>query len=243
MVSGNKGGVGKSLFCLALASALDMRGDHYAVFDGDGRTGDVFTAFTDKIPARWGDFRRLRPDSHNCNLDLEYETTLHKLLRGSPNLIVNTPDGADSILAKWFDVTLKHTEDKNYRFKLIYLLSDRPDGLEMLDELVERFQYLYPVRNRYFGEAKLFTAFNQHYAKKFNCIIDLPKLRGDEARMLFDLKTYPFEALNLIRKTTKTFTVPALSRQRLLNWQINIYQDICDMLSDEEMPNYIKSKS
>lgn len=237
MISGNKGGVGKSLFCLALASAFDMRGEHYAIFDGDGRTGDVFSTFTNKVPARWGDFRLLRPESHNCNLDAEYEIALQKLLRGSPNLIINTPDGADSILAKWFDATLAHTESNNLQFKLIYLLSDRPDGLDMLDELAKRFQFMYPVRNLYFGEANLFSAFNSGYARKFNAVIELPKLRAEEVRMLFDLKTYPFEILNLKRRGANTFTAPALARDRILKWQKHIYENIVDMIENGEISN------
>ena len=238
MISGNKGGVGKSLFCLALASAFDMRGEHYAIFDGDGRTGDVFAAFSQKIPARWGDFRMLRPESHNCDLDGEYEMTLHKLLRGSPNLIVNTPDGADSILAKWFDVTLAHTESNNYQFKLIYLLSDRPDGLDMIDELAKRFQFMYPVRNMYFGGEQLFAAFNTGYAKKFNAVIEFPRLRGEEVRMLFDLKTYPFEILNLKRRPENTFTAPAIARARILKWQKLVYDNIVDMIENTDVSNF-----
>jgi len=237
MVSGNKGGVGKSLFCLALASSLDMMGELYAVFDGDGRTGDVFNIFNRKCPARWGDFRNLRPESHVCKLDGEYEDTLHKLLQGSPNLIVNTPDGADSVLTKWFDVTLKHTESNNYQFKFIYLMSDRPDGLDILPELAERFQFLYPIRNLHFGNAGLFSAFNRDYMSGFKVIVDLPPLRSEEVRMLFDVKTHPAEALRLKRKESNTFAFSAMTRSRLLEWQKQVNELLIDVIENRDMPN------
>lgn len=242
MISGNKGGVGKSLFCLALASALEMRSEQYAVFDGDGRTGDVYAAFARKCPARWGDFRELRPESHNCPNDEEYEKILHQLLRSSPNLIVNTPDGADSVLTKWFDVTLKHTEANNYQFKFVYLMSDRPDGLDILGELAKRFQFLYPVRNLHFGGEHLFTAFNRDYMDGFNAVIDFPALRGEEVRMLFDVKTYPSEALNLKKQETKTYALPTLARARLLAWQKKVNEAIVDLIENDDMSNLVFGK-
>lgn len=237
MVSGNKGGVGKSVFCLALASALEMRDEPFAVFDGDGRTGDVYGVFRRKCPARLGDFRSLRPESHLCNLDLEYETQLQQLLAGSPHLIVNTPDGADAVLKKWFDVTLSHTEASNLNFRFIYLMSDRPDGLEMLPQLAESFQFLYPVRNLHFGPERVFSAFNQQYMDGFKVVLDLPALRGEEVRMLFDLHTYPAEALKLKKKGSGPYAIPTLSRARLHAWQRNVNEMVWDMVDNTEMPN------
>lgn len=239
MISGNKGGVGKSLYSLALASVLDMRGEDYAVFDGDGRTGDVFSAFTGKCPARWGDFRSLRPESHNCYLDSEYEKVIHQLLLYSPNLIVNTPDGADAILNKWFDVTLKHTESNNYQFKLIYLMSDRPDGLDMLKELGQRFTFLYPIKNLFFGDETLFSEFNEKYARKFDSVIDFQKLRGHEVRMLFDLKQSPFEFLNAKKTGSNKFRAQALSRARVANWLNLFYEDNIAMMENNDSSNLV----
>jgi len=236
MISGNKGGVGKSLFCLALASALEMRGMQYAIFDGDGRTGDVYTAFLRKRPARQGDFRLLRPESHDCTYDAQYEMMLHQLLAGSDHLIVNTPDGADSVLMKWFDVTLRHTETNNCHFKFMYLMSDRPDGLTILKDLAERFSFLYPVRNLNFGGRELFTAFNRDYWTEFHDVIDFKALRGDEVRMLFDLNTYPAQALEL-RGKDGAYSLPVLVRARLQSWQHWFNERIDDIIENNDVPN------
>ena len=237
MISGNKGGVGKSLFCLALASALDMLEQKYAILDGDGRTGDVFSSFARKCPARLGDFRLLRPDSHNCRFDSEYEGMLHQLLRSSPHLIINTPDGADQVMMKWFDVTLSHTESNNYIFKFIYLMSDRPDGLDMLDELKERFQFLYPVRNLYFGDEKVFSAFNSVYADKFVNIMNFPRLRSDELRLLFDNNTYPLEAIQNATRVDEEYSINTLSKARLFKWQRMFNDQIEDIIDNNKTSN------
>ena len=241
MISGNKGGVGKSLLCLALASALEARGEAYSVLDGDGRVGDVYGIFLRKIPTRLADFRELRPDAINCRQDEVYENMIHQMLTVSDHLIVNTPDGADSTLIKWFDMTLKHTESNGYQFKLLYMMSDRPDGLDLLPELARRFAYLLPIRNLFFGSVELFSLFNSKYAYMFRSVIDFPKLRGAELRMLFDLKTYPWAAINLKRKDTNTYPIPALVRDRLLKWQESVNEAISNIIDGEEVAN-IKSQ-
>lgn len=239
MISGNKGGVGKSLLCLALASALEMRGQWYSVFDGDGRTGDVHAVFHRKCPSRWGDFRQLRPDSHNCSYDAVYEGLLHQLLRATSNLIVNTPDGADTVLMKWFDTTLRHTETHNYLFKFIYLMSDRPDGLDLLPQLAERFQFLYPVRNLHFGPPAVFTAFKE-YAEGFQVVLDLPALRSAEVRMLFDMKAYPAGLLQPKEQGVHGSPIPnLLARSRLRQWQARANESLGDVIDNQDMPNLV----
>lgn len=235
MVSGNKGGVGKSLFCLALASALDTRGESYAILDGDGRTGDVFAAFLKRCPAKWADFRMLRPESPNCVQDGVYESMIRALLSTSQHLIVNTPDGADSMLMKWFDLTLGHTEKNNFLFKFMYLMSDRSDGLDLLPGLAERFSFFYPIQNRKFGTEDLFAVFNRDYARLFNEVVEFPILRGEEARMLFDVKTFPAEAMRL--KLKGKYTIPALSRARLLAWQSIVSEALSDIIDNRNNPN------
>lgn len=241
MITGNKGGVGKSVFCTALASAFEMRQESYAVFDGDGRTGDIYKIFNRKVPARWGDFRELRPESHNCPLDEIYERTLHQLLKGCKHLIVNTPDGADKVLAKWFDVTLRHTESQNRQFKCVYIMSDRPDGLDMLPMLESRFLFLYPIRNLHFGKVEQFGAFNRDYLSHFHHVIDFPAMRYAEARILFDQSLHPIETLRTKVPGKNTFLVSSLSRTRFLNWQCAVNEAIDNMIENRSMPNIKKS--
>lgn len=236
MVSGNKGGVGKSLFCLALASAFETRQELFAVLDGDGRTRDVYASFVRKHPARSADFRDLRPESPNCPQDAVYETMVHRLLSTSQHLIINTPDGADSLLMKWFDMTLRHTETHNYQFRFMYLMSDRPDGLELLPDLAERFTSLYPIRNLHFGKAERFAVFNMDHESKFHSVPNFPILRGDEVRLLFDAHTYPHEVLHQ-RDSNKRFRWPALSRARIKNWQAAVEDILQDVLNGYDQSN------
>ena len=239
MVSGNKGGVGKSLFCMALASSLMGRHETFSVLDGDGRTGDVFASFARKVPARQADFRMLRPDSPNCVQDEVYEALIHQLLQTSRHLVINTPDGADTLLMKWFDMTLQHTESYNYQFKFIYLMSDRPDGLELLPDLAQRFLSLYPVRNLHFGPVDRFSIFNMDHADKFHDVLDFPNLRGDEVRLLFDALTFPAEVAK-DRRTKgngKVFRWPVLDRARIKQWQDAVDRMLAPVIAAHDQSN------
>lgn len=236
MVSGNKGGVGKSLFCLALASALERRGELFAVLDGDGRTGDVHASMLRRHPSRWADFRGLRPESHNCPLDAEYEGMVRQLLSTSQHLIVNTPDGADSLLMKWFDMTLRHTESNNCQFKFMYLMSDRPDGLALLPDMATRFSGLYPIRNLHFGSVDRFAVFAMEHERMFHQVLDFPVLRGDEVRLLFDGHTFPTEVVRQ-KNTAGKFRWSALSRSRIHSWQAEVEATLQGVLASQDQSN------
>ena len=236
MVTGNKGGVGKSLFCLALASALEEREELFAVLDGDGRTGDVHASFLHKHPSRWADFRELRPESHLCPQDAVYEERVHALLSASQHLIINTPDGADSLLMKWFDQTLQHTESNNLQFRMMYLMSDRPDGLEILPNMATRFLGLYPIRNLHFGHSDRFAVYAMDHERMFHSTLEFPVLRGDEVRLLFDARTYPYEA---VRAKTKAgqYRWPVLSRARIRNWQRKCSEMLAPVFAAKDQSN------
>jgi hypothetical protein len=239
LVTGNKGGVGKSLTCLALASALEIRREPYAILDGDGRTNDVYNTFLRKCPALTADFRKLQPDSPVDPHDATYEEQVNQLLKSSPNLIINTPDGADDILMKWFDVTLKHTEHLNVTFKMIFLMSDRPDGLKILPDMMKRFHFLYPFKNLFFGDPSLFHDFDDLYARKFRKVIHLNKLRQSEIRLMRTKRTYPTEAIRL-KNEQNLLIVPTLSRARIMNWMLEFFvENEKDLFDNKSIPNVL----
>lgn len=237
MISGNKGNVGKSLFCLALASVLEQRGETYAILDGDGRTKDVYSIFLRKCPAWSVEFRSLNPDSPITMEDGDYKDVVQTMLASNDHVIINTPDGVDSILCKWFHQTLQHTEINNCLFKLMFVMSERPDGLDMMPEMMRAFSYFYPVRNLYFGVADKFTAFNLEYFNRFDDVIDFPKLRDDDARMMFDYKIYPAEVLRL-KNNKGNYALPTLERERIHRWIELVGEAIGDAIDNEDVPNF-----
>ncbi|MCD5327983.1 hypothetical protein ACFFU8_08875 [Chromobacterium piscinae] len=226
MVSGNKGGVGKSIVSVGLTQTLinECGKDTVAVIDGDGRTPDVYRICLRKMPARALDFRRLRPDSPQNMTEDEYFDVIHNMLRASDHVVINTPDGADDQLMGWFDSTLQCTESMSgaepIMFKFLFVLNTIEDGLEYLPALADRFQMLYPVRNLHFGEVDRFKTFNHNAAGAFRHVIDFPALGGFEFDRIKALKVLPqaYVDLRRSRQQPQPIAPTVLSRQRVQNW-------------------------
>lgn len=239
LVAGNKGGVGKSLMSMLLASSLELRQESFAVIDGDGRTNDIYKTFLRKAPAVSLDFRKLQPTSPLDPLDADYESHVTQLINSSDNLIINTPDGADDILMKWFDVTLVHCKPANAVFKLIYMMSDRVEGTPIIDTMMDKFPLMYPVKNLYFGKESDFYHYDIEYARNFRQTLVLPKLRQDEVRFLFKNKIYPTEAIRLKLDNGK-FMVPALSRRRIMDWILDFFMPVeSELFDNTTKPNLV----
>lgn len=211
VVCGNKGGVGKSLLCLALVSSLIRMSRQIAVLDGDGRSPDVFNACKGKVPARAVDFRKLRPDRYDDLHDGEYEVMIQKLLSISTDLIINTPDGADDVLMQWFDATLRFTESSNCVFRMLYVMNHRGDGLDLLPSMARRFSYLFPIRNLHFARSQAFTDFNSKYSSMFQETFEFPVLRSMEVTKLLEKNYLPSEFVESLGGSL-------LSRQRVGDW-------------------------
>lgn len=237
IVSGNKGGVGKSLLAIALVSMLrQMRHPEtrqalsVAVLDGDGRAPDVFRCVLRKLPASRADFRQLRPLHPHDPHDAEFEWMIKALLQGSEFVVINTPDGADDTLVHWFRETLQHTEKEGYHFKLMHVMNARGDGLELLPAMAKEFRQLVPVKNLMFdsmgeGGWEAFGAFRS----QFHQVPELPRLRPWEANALIRHQVLPHEFVDDLR-------FPALARQRVRNWLLAIGEEFSDVIFDSE-PN------
>ncbi|WP_226034443.1 hypothetical protein [Aquitalea palustris] len=241
MVSGNKGGVGKSITALGLTQTLinECGKDTVAVIDGDGRTPDVYRMCLRKIPARSLDFRRLRPDSPQSMTEDEYFNVIYSMLKVSDHVVINTPDGADDQLMGWFDSTLQCTESMSggepILFKFLFVLNTIEDGLEYLPVLAERFQMLYPVRNTHFGAVDRFKAFNA-VSESFNHVIDLPALGGYELDRMKSLKLLPQEYADMrwSRKTPNPQAPTVLSRQRVQNWLCSVHEAFYEPIYEDK---------
>lgn len=241
MVSGNKGGAGKSAVAIGLAQALmqEFGAHEVSVIDGDGRTPDVHRIYDRKLPARQLDFRRLRPDSHSSMTEDEYFRILMSYVRVSEHVVINTPDGADDQLMGWFDSTLQCTESMSEEvdvlFKFLFVMSPAEDGLRYLETLAMRFQRLYPVRNLHFGDARRFRAFNERYAFSFEHVIDFPRLMAGELDRVKRLRLPPWEyaELRCDRESPEVITPRAFSRKRVRDWMCDVTEALAPAMAND----------
>lgn len=237
VISGNRGGVGKSLLAVALASCLmSVARRQVSVLDGDGRSPDVFDVCTRKIPARWADFRRLRPDRYDDMPTMDYVSIVENLLNVSSDVIINTPDGADDVLMEWFDSTLRCTESANCTFKLLYMMNHRGNGLDILPKMSSHFAYLFPIKNLYFAHPEAFVEFDKHYADGFLQSFEFPKLRDIEVTRLIEGRYLPNEFVEARGGSL-------LARQRVKDWMAqtaNIFLEILEtnVANSKSIPLY-----
>lgn len=211
IVCGNRGSVGKTLAALALISTLMESKRQVSVLDGDGRSPDVYAAALRKIPAQRVDFRKLRPDLYNDMSVFDYEGIVRDLLRISTDVVINTPDGSDDVLMQWFDATLRFTESSQCEFRLLFLMNQRENGLDILPAMAQRFAMLFPIRNLHFGRETDFTAFDAKYRSLFRDTFTFPSLRDQEVAALLTETFLPLEFVQ-----AKCGTV--LGRQRVRDW-------------------------
>jgi hypothetical protein len=230
MVSGNKGGVGKSAVAIGLTEALKQEcGEHeVSVIDGDGRTPDVHRIFDRKVPTRLLDFRHLRPDSHLSMTEDEYFRIVMNHVRVTEHVVINTPDGADDQLMGWFDSTLQCTEsmsgDVEVLFKFLFVMSPVEDGLRYLDDLSQRFERLYPIRNLHFGDESKFKVFNERFAPLFELVVDFPRLKAGELDRVKTFRVPPWEYAEMVwdREVPEVVTPRAFSRKRVRDWMCDV---------------------
>lgn len=211
IVCGNRGSVGKTLAALALISSLMESKRQVSVLDGDGRSPDVYSAALRKIPARSVDFRKLRPDLYNDMSVFDYESIVRDLLKISTDVVINTPDGSDDVLMEWFDATLRFTESTNCEFRLLFMMNQRENGLDILPAMASRFAMLFPIRNLHFGREEDFTAFDDKYRDLFRDTFTFPALRNQEVTALLSDTFLPLEFVQ-----AKCGTL--LARQRVKDW-------------------------
>lgn len=242
VVSGNKGGVGKSLVALGLTQTLinECGKDEVSVIDGDARTPDVQRLCVRRMPTRVLDFRMLRPDSPHSMSEDDYWDVISGYLRVSDHVVINTPDGADDQLMGWFDSTLRCTEEmstqSDVNFKFVFVLSPVEDGLQYLPKLAGRFQKLYPVRNLYFGGTERFRAFNEQYAGLFGSVLDFPVLHGGEVDRVKWHRVMPQEYADMRwSRANPDVVVPrVLSRQRVQDWLCKVTDTFYDSIYSNE---------
>jgi hypothetical protein len=152
LVTGNKGGVGKSVVAKSLVEWLKCREVSITVVDGDMRTLDVARVFetlyrTEKFNLRDETGWRLFSDAL-CQSDIE------------GHVVINLPDGIDDQSIQFFDECFITLMD-GYRFqvKVLFVINTLPDGLIFFARMTESFPKVIPVKNLHFGTIGAFGHF------------------------------------------------------------------------------------
>ncbi|NEQ53833.1 MAG: hypothetical protein F6K11_27500 [Leptolyngbya sp. SIO3F4] len=148
IISGEKGGVGKSIISLALPEVLRAKGSEFVICEADRSNGDVGAAFEGKHKVIYPYFVE---DADQID---QADEVLEVALSGA-NVIVNTPAQSHRAIAKWFSfgsAELAIEEGVNICFW--FVTSGEHDSVSLFMDSLKEFKG-FPhvlIRNEHFTE-------------------------------------------------------------------------------------------
>ncbi len=164
IVSGSKGGVGKSFVAIMLVDYLIQRGYKVFVIDADKANADVWKCYKDELSCERIDLSVVEGWIAVADLCGEHPDCI---------FVINTPAG-NNIGAKLYgDRLLMATELLGRQLLALWVMSDGKDSVLLLKEFMEALPEarVSAVRNLYHGIPETFSIFDQssHPARIAEC--------------------------------------------------------------------------
>jgi hypothetical protein len=150
LTTGEKGGVGKSIFSLNLLAYLEFIDKLYFVAECDRSNGDVGAAYQGKKTVIQGRF------TDNPNQISKADILIEGVLEHQSDAVVNLPAQSFESLATWLKTgSLDAATDNQIRFFVWFITSGEKDSIGLLYKSLEEFGSIIPhvlVRNIYIAE-------------------------------------------------------------------------------------------
>ena len=185
VVTGNKGGVGKSAVAKALVEWLEAGAITVTVMDGDSRTSDVADTF------------RQRLTTHTFDLQDEGQWPVLAdevcQIQDERHIVINMPDGLTERMLTMLGRAAELTSQYGWDAKALFVVNTLPDGLHMLPKLEDVVPAVVTVKNLCFGRPRSFTPFDAAYGgTRVGRVVLFPAMSGRvmsavrESRLSFD---------------------------------------------------------
>lgn len=210
LVAIDKGGVGKSFFCIQLISWLRGHGIPYTAYDPDHANSTLSRFIHDAI---------FLSSRHSENLDVLVEK-----LEETPVVVLDGMVGRQGLVFDWIDETnlLRIAEEEGFHVTLALVIEDDKDAVHQAGEAVKRFQnrvdWLVVKNHKMNSTFRIYQASNARTAllEAGAREISLPKLAGHLNEELQRRSVTIPEALD-------EGHLYLLDRQRLLDYQRQIF--------------------
>lgn len=171
IVTGNKGGVGKSAVAKALVEWLEAGAITVTVMDGDSRTSDVAGTFKHRLTVH--------------TFDLQDEGQWPMLadevcqIQDERHIVINMPDGLTERMLAMLGRTTELTSQYGWDAKTLFVVNTLPDGLHMLPMLEDVVPAVVTVKNLCFGRPRSFTHFDSTYGDtRVGQVVLFPAMTG-----------------------------------------------------------------
>jgi Mrp family chromosome partitioning ATPase len=152
LVSGSKGGVGKSLTTMALLDYYAVNHKYLKLIDADTNNPDVFRCYGSTTEGEVLDLD-----------DVDGWIRLVNICDASPfkTIIVNTPAQSNAAVHKHAPILLDSLRELARPLITLWVINRQRDSLELLKDYMEHMKggIVHVVRNGYFGEEKKFELY------------------------------------------------------------------------------------
>jgi len=176
LVAGNKGGCGKSVAAKSLVEWLRNLSLPITIVDGDTRTPDVASVFSEFLPT-------YRFDLHDASGWPSFSDFLCTADEDgvivSGHVVTNLPDGINDRAMLFFERFVRLVQAYGYQVRVLFVMNPLPDGLHFFGRLAQAFPTVTPVKNLCFGKVRQFEHFDAAYgADHDDRVVLLPAMNG-----------------------------------------------------------------
>ena len=208
LVSGRKGGVGKSIVAMALVDFLQRRGSHVLLIETDTSNPDVSRSYRDSAETK-----QLNLDTHGG------WTALIKACADRPQstAVINGAPRDHRGINKYGQMLSGSLRDLQRRLVTLWVINTQRDSLEMLKKFMTAIpgSAVHVLRNGYFGESYQFELYNTSDLRK--------RVESDGGKSV----TFPYLARRVVddvfsipmRIDTAMKELPITNRAELERWR------------------------
>lgn len=153
MVSGSKGGVGKSIVSMALTHYLSKRGQEVLLVEADTANPDVGKAYGKSLETVY-----LNLDEKDGWMDLANLLAEHP----EQTAVINTPARSGEGVKLYGSMLSSSLEDLDRALVTLWIINSQRDSLQLLRDYLDAMQAgtTYVLRNLYHGPERKFELYN-----------------------------------------------------------------------------------
>lgn len=186
LITGNKGGCGKSVMAKSLVEWLRALESPVpiTIVDGDTRSPDVSSVFTGTLPVKIFDLH----DVEGWPLFSDFLCTADDdgvLVDG--HVVTNLPDGINDRAVLFFERFVRLVQAYGFKVRVLFVMNTLPDGLHFFGRLAQTFPDVVPVKNLAFGKVREFAHFDEAYgAEHDDRVLLLPQMNNRVMQVVRD---------------------------------------------------------
>lgn len=166
IVSGGKGGVGKSTVSNALIHFLIDKNDEFLIVDADTSNPDVAKAYN-KDSEGIKEIMTINLDSADGWIELINVCDTNR----DTTIVVNTPARTRDAVNSYNEILKNSIDELGRTFVTIWVINRQRDSVELLKEYAQTMQHekmlIHVFRNLYFGDSSKFELYNKSQTREF----------------------------------------------------------------------------